>query len=575
MFVRSAAGKPNDHLRVDRASRFGEAGFLLPRRFAACVPRRLSHAGVAVALVAVTLVLVAQSTVGVAAVASSVTRLLAGPIRVPPQKCSVGINAVPHRRALVLFENTGAYAAYAAQAADLAANFVSHFARPVRQPVTRYHRGEMAHYEAVVYVGTTFGEPLPRGFLSDVRAGVRPVLWLGGNISDVTNAAFSRARGWRAGANRPGHYTSVVYRHVRLADSSSDLTGIDILNPAKAAVLATAITAGGWRTAWAVRSGNLTYVAEVALDDGNGSGWDRSFAVADMMAGMFGPVRPRHRMLVRLEDVGPATNPVQLRQIADLLSADRIPFSIALYPVYVGPVTQHPRPRFSLKDRPQLVEAIKYMLAKGGTLVLHGYTHQFGDKRNPNDGQSGEDYEFLLVHHGARHAIVYDGTPTRHPAAWTRHRIGMALAAVRAAGLPRPEFWQFPEYGASPREYIVAASEFLARTDRSSYAQGWPGHAQLQTLTEQSPPYLVRDVYGGPVLPETLGYIFRPGERASGPGSVPFLLAAAAAQKAAVRDNVAGFYYHPFLGTGPLRRLVNGLRHEGYRFVSACAVVRG
>ena len=59
MFVRSAAGKPNDHLRVDRASRFGEAGFLLPRRFAACVPRRLSHAGVAVALVAVTLVLVA------------------------------------------------------------------------------------------------------------------------------------------------------------------------------------------------------------------------------------------------------------------------------------------------------------------------------------------------------------------------------------------------------------------------------------------------------------------------------------------------------------------------------------
>jgi hypothetical protein len=280
-------------------------------------------------------------------------------------------------------------------------------------------------------------------------------------------------------------------------------------------------------------------------------------------------------MLVRLEDVGPATDPVQLRQIADLLSADRIPFSIALYPMYVGPVTQHPRARYSLKDRPQLVEAIKYMLAKGGTLILHGYTHQFGDTRNPNDGQSGEDYEFLLVHYSAQQAIVYDGTPTRNPAAWTRHRIGMARAAIRAAGLPQPEFWQFPNYGASPSEYRAAASEFLARTDRDSYAQGWPGHAKLQTLTEQSPPYLVRDVYGGPVLPETLGYIARPSERASGPGSVHFLLAAAAAQKAAVRDNVAGFYYHPFLGTGPLERLVNGLRHEGYRFVSACAVMRG
>ena len=559
----------------NRAKSFGEARTLLPRQLAARVPNRLSHAGVAIVLVTITVVLVAQSTVGLAAVTGSVASLLAGPIRVPPQKCPVGSNAVPHRRALVLFDNSGAYAAYAAQTADLAANFVSHFARPTLQPVTRYHRGEMAHYAAVVYVGTTSGEALPRNLLSDIRTGKRPVLWLGGNISDLTNLRFARAQGWRTGADRPGRFTSVVYRHVHLVDSGSGLTGIDILNPAKAAVLATAISADGRRTPWAVRSGALTYVAEAALDDGNGSGFDRSFAVADMMAGMFGPVRPRHRMLVRLEDVGPATDPVQLRQVADLLNADRIPFSIALYPVYVGPVTQHPRARFSLKDRPQVVEAIKYMLAKGGTLILHGYTHQLGDKRNPNDGQGGEDYEFLRVHYNAQHAVVYDGAPARNAAAWTRHRIGMALAAIRAAGLPRPEFWQFPEYGASPAEYRVAASEFLARTDRDSYAQRWSGHAELQTLTEQSPPYLVRDVYGGPVLPETLGYIARPAQRASGPGSVRFLLAAAAAQKAAVRDNVASFYYHPYLGTAPLKRLVDGLRREGYRFVSACAVVRG
>ena len=543
---------------------------MLPRRFTAWLPRRLSHAGVAVVIVAVTVTLVVQSAVGLGAVTSSVERLMAAPIRVPPQDCPVASTAAPQRRALVLFDNEGGYAAYATQTADLAANFVSHFAQPVLQPVTRYHRGEMAQYAAVIYAGTTFGEPLPAAFLTDVRAATRPVLWLGGNISDLTDGAFARANGWRAGADRQGDYTSVVYRHVRLEDDSNDLTGIDILNSAKADVLATAITAGGSSTAWAVRSGALTYVAEVPLDDGNGSGLDRSFAVADLMGAMFGPVQPRHRMLVRLEDVGPATDPVQLRQIADLLSADHIPFSIALYPVYVGPVTQHPRARFSLTDRPQLIEAIKYMLAKGGTLILHGYTHQLGDTRNPNDGQSGEDYEFLRVHYNAQHSIVYDGTPTDNPAAWTRQRIGMALAAIRAAGLPRPQFWQFPEYGASPAEYRVVASEFLARTDRGSYEQG----SQLQTLTEQSPPYLVRDVYGSPVLPETLGYIANPNQ-ASGPGSIRFLLAAAAAQKDVVSDNVAGFYYHPFLGVGPLRQLVNGLKQEGYQFVSACAVLRG
>ena len=37
----------------------------------------------------------------------------------------------------------------------------------------------------------------------------------------------------------------------------------------------------------------------------------------------------------------------------------------------------------------------------------------------------------------------------------------MALAAIRAAGLPRPEFWQFPEYGATPAEYRVAVISFI------------------------------------------------------------------------------------------------------------------
>src|SRR5690242_2914595 len=94
---------------------------LLPRRLPAYVPHRLSHAGVAVILVMVTVVLVAQSMVGVAAVTRSVASLLAGPIRVPPQKCLIASSAPPHRRVLVLFDSTGAYAAYAAQIADLAA----------------------------------------------------------------------------------------------------------------------------------------------------------------------------------------------------------------------------------------------------------------------------------------------------------------------------------------------------------------------------------------------------------------------------------------------------------------------
>jgi hypothetical protein len=539
------------------------------------VPPRVLQGAAAVVLVAVTVAVVAQPTVRVVADEFSVDRLLGGQIHVPAQTCHLGSAAVPDRRALVLYDSSGRYAAYGVQAGVLAANFVSHFARPVRQPVSAYRRGEMGHYAAVVYVGTNYGERLPGGFLADVRAGVRPVLWLGGNAYQLTDAAFARAHGWRAGADHVGHYTSVLYRDARLTITSNDLGGIDVVDPAKATVLGTAMAADGSSTPWAVRSGKLTYVSEVPLDDGDGGGQDRSFAVADLMAGLFGPVRQRHRALLRLEDVGPATDPGQLRQVADLLAADGIPYSVAVYPVYLGPVSQRPRERIRLQDRPQVVDAIKYMLSKGGTLVLHGYTHQLGDMRNPNNGESGEDYEFLRVRYNAQHAIVYDGPAGRNPAAWTRHRIEKALAGIRAASLPRPELWQFPEYGASPAEYRVAASMFQARFERGNYAAGPPGHKNLRTLTEQSPPYLVRDAYGGPVLPETLGYVIGPQVPATGPGSIQAILAAAAVQKAAVRDNVAGVYYHPFLGAGPLRRLISGLGHEGYRFVSPCAVLKG
>src|SRR5258708_5863952 len=139
-------------------------------RSALRAPRRVSHAAAAVVLVLATGAVVAQSMVrGVTA------GLFPEQIHVPGWTCHLEIDAVPHRRALVLYDSTGPYAAYGAQAAALAANFVSRFAWPVRQPVTSYRRGEMAHYAAVVYVGTNYGEPLPRSFLSDARAGMRPL----------------------------------------------------------------------------------------------------------------------------------------------------------------------------------------------------------------------------------------------------------------------------------------------------------------------------------------------------------------------------------------------------------------
>jgi Uncharacterized protein conserved in bacteria (DUF2334) len=531
--------------------------------------RRFLHGGAAVVLVGATVIAVTESMARL-----PIAGLFASEIKAPPWRCHLGPDSVPYKRVLVLYDGEGNYAAYGVQTAVLASNFASHFAKPVRQSVTAYRPGEMKHYAAVIYVGTSYGEPLPEAFLADVRAGLRPVLWLGGNAYKLTDQAYAAAHGWRAlPSDRSGRYRSVRYRGARLTITTRHLGAIDITDRHRADVLGSAVTRSGSQVPWAVRSGRVTYVAEAPLQSGGGR--DRSYAVADMMASLFGRVQVRHRALIRIEDVGPATSPVQLRQIADVLSARRIPFAVAVYPLYIGPAGQHPRNRIPLSDRPRVVDALKYMLVKGGTLVLHGYTHQLFDDHNPNNGESGEDYEFLRVHYDAHHVLKYADPVSRDVTGWARHRIERALAGIRAAGLPKPGIWQFPEYGAAPTEYRVAASMFVARFDRGNYAERVHGHMKLQTLTEQAPPYLVRDVYGGPVLPENLGYVIGPHIPATGPGSISSILAAGATQKAAVRDNVASVYYHPFLGPGPLRRLVRGIRHEGYTFVSDCAVLKG
>src|SRR5260370_1341925 len=125
------------------------------------------------------------------------------------------------------------------------------------------------------------------------RAASSTVASLGETAYQLTDAAFARAQGWRESADRVAHYTSVRYRNVRLTITNDDLDGIDVVDRAKATGVGTAAVAGGRSRPWAVRSGKLTYVSEVPLDSEGGQ--DRSFAVADMMAGMLPPVRRGHR----------------------------------------------------------------------------------------------------------------------------------------------------------------------------------------------------------------------------------------------------------------------------------------
>lgn len=494
--------------------------------------------------------------------------------------CAAGApkaTAIGDRSILVLHDAGGRASDSGAAYATSMANLASHFGRTHVVEARRYRPGELLRYDVTVYVGSRYGEVLPPAFLRDVRAGRRPILWLKENIFQLAPPEeFRRRYGWVwQSFDGPSDYT-VSFHGITLhpSDSGDAVTRVAVTDRVRAQVLATAVV-GGHSMPWAVRSGSLTYIGDLPLS-GIGTS-DASLALADILRDVVprpataGPdVSDRHRALVRIEDVGPMSSPDDLRAIARSLRSRHLPYSIAVYPVYVGPLTEQPRKVVHLWERPDVVRAIVEMMDGGATLVLHGYTHQFGDRDNPRSGESATDFEFFLAHLNANQDVIYDGPVPGDSAAWAERRVDQALAELSRVGLPRPQTLNVPHYAASAADYRGFATRFPARYDRGQYfASGWDGASPISAyMSEQAMPYVIRDAYGSLVVPENLGYVSDTRAQ-GGPNTRPDILAGAATLLK-VRDSVASFFYHPFLGPEALDDLVDKMRAMGYTFVSPC-----
>src|SRR5689334_21748549 len=101
-------------------------------------------------------------------------------------------------RALVLYDSTGPYAWLGELYGIMVSNLVSHFGAWTAQPVVAYQAGQMNQYTAVIYIGSTYGEPIPPAFLNDVANTGIPVIWAYDNIWQLTanTPSFVSKYGW-------------------------------------------------------------------------------------------------------------------------------------------------------------------------------------------------------------------------------------------------------------------------------------------------------------------------------------------------------------------------------------------
>jgi uncharacterized protein YdaL len=346
----------------------------------------------------------------------------------------------------------------------------------------------------------------------------------------------------------------------------------------KATVLAQAVRdADGSKFPWALRSQNLTYIGENPFIYTNES--DRVLAFSDLLFDALQPTAPtRHRALLRLEDIHPNYDPAQLKAVADYLYSKGIPYGFGVSPLWQDPLGEFtpewPSP-LSLSDRKarQVAETIKYMQARGGTLVMHGYTHQYGAVKNPYNGATGDDFEFYRVTENADHTLNFLGPVPEDSASWALGRVDDANREFKRAGISLPKIFEFPHYSASAVDYRAISERFGIRWERGIYYSGVlkGGAVDHSRSIGQMFPYVVRDAYGATVLPENIGS-YSPEWFHIFPPYLPADILNGADKNMVVRDGFASFYYHPFEGLDALKQVVEGLQSRGWTFTSPSAL---
>ncbi|MCC0649827.1 polysaccharide deacetylase family protein [Clostridioides sp. ZZV15-6598] len=244
------------------------------------------------------------------------------------------------------------------------------------------------------------------------------------------------------------------------------------------------------------------------------------------------------RIFVRIEDVHAFREPKELIKIADYLSNKNIPFTIALIPAYVNPKNHKIT---TLSESPEIVKAVKYMQDKGGTVILHGYTHQY-----KNEEVSGEGYEFW---DGEKDEPLKENMKV-----FVKDRVLKGLRICIENGI-YPLAFEAPHYAIESEGY----------KELKKYFSTYVGQQQNndKKFSTNTYPYVIRDTEEFNIfIPENLGYI-DPEDKFTFQNIKENLDIVSI-----VRGFSGGFFFHSYLDIKYLKDTVEYLEKQNIEFMN-------
>lgn len=245
----------------------------------------------------------------------------------------------------------------------------------------------------------------------------------------------------------------------------------------------------------------------------------------------------RGEVFVRIEDVHPFRNTKKLREIADYLYSQDVPFIIALIPTFVDSNTKAIN---TLDSKPEFIETIKYMQDKGGTVILHGYTHQIGDEEI-----SGEGYEFWDMKNDKP---IDDNIET-----YVKYRVLSGLRLCIENGI-YPLGFEAPHYAVNIYGYKEIKKYF------STYVGQYQNNDY--NFATNSSPYIIENSNAfNKLIPENLGYVDEEDMFSIDKIKENFK------KLSMVRGYSGGFFFYPYLDIEYLKEVVEYLKDERVDFI--------
>ena len=390
---------------------------------------------------------------------------------------------------------------------------------------------------AVVYLGFNGKDPLSPESLARLRLARRLIVsryhlarlreagiafrnTQGGRDIAVPQNTTLRYKGQSFPAGLPDFVAFEARRHAHI------LANYDITTPANSTL------------PYVVRDGHALFVnGDFSFYPGGEALRGAMVTACDAISQFLGakPLPKRPLAMLRLEDVSALTPPQRLDAIVRYLSAQHVPYGLALIPkVRVKGKVIPP-----LQENRELLNVLHWAQAHGATIILHGLNHCCSSV-------DAEGYEFWDADHRA--PLADDS------AEWMRATVREAEVAAIALGL-HPLLWETPHYAASPVDYGVV-SEF--------FDTAWELRAPVGWL----PWVLRRDQYGAMLLPEDLGYVSLDGTK------TVYDQLERAKELLVCRSCVAAGFLHPStIPIDDVHKYVEGLRALGYSFVDPAQVV--